>query len=43
MKKFLSCLLVALLAASLTVPMAGAAYTDVPAGSSLAGEVQKAT
>lgn len=43
MKKLLSCLAALALAASLTVPMASAAgYTDIPAGSSLAGEVQKA-
>ena len=45
MKKFLSCLLSAALAASLLIPSAaaaGAGFTDVPAGSSLAGEVQKA-
>lgn len=43
MKKLLSCLLALALASSLTVPMASAAgYTDIPAGSSLAGEVQKA-
>ena len=45
MKKFLSCLLTAALAASLLIPSAaaaGAGFTDVPAGSSLAGEVQKA-
>lgn len=42
MKKFLSCLLAVALAAVLAVPMAGA-YADVPVGSSLAGEVQKAT
>lgn len=43
MKKLLSCLLALALAASLTAPMASAAgYTDIPAGSSLAGEVQKA-
>ena len=43
MKKFLSYFLSVALAAVLAVPMAGAAYTDVPAGSSLAGEVRKAT
>ena len=45
MKKFLSCLLSAALAASLLIPStaaAGAGFTDVPAGSALAGEVQKA-
>ena len=43
MKKLLSCLLALALAASLTAPMASAAgYTDIPAGSSLAGKVQKA-
>lgn len=43
MKKLLSCLLALALAASLTAPMASAAgYTDIPAGSSLAGEVQRA-
>lgn len=43
MKKFLSYFLSVALATVLAVPMAGAAYTDVPAGSSLAGEVRKAT
>lgn len=43
MKKLIACLLTLTLAASLTIPMASAAgYTDIPAGSSLAGEVQKA-
>ena len=42
MKKFLCGLLSAALAASLTVPMAGAAYTDVPAESTLGVEVEKA-
>lgn len=42
MKKFLCGLLSAALAASLTVPMAGAAYTDVPTESTLGGEVEKA-
>ena len=42
MKKFLCGLLSAALAVSLTVPMAGAAYTDVPAESTLGGEVEKA-
>ena len=45
MKKFLSGLLSAALAASLLAPSAAAAgtgFTDVPAGSSLAGEVEKA-
>lgn len=43
MKKLLSCLLALALAASMMVPAAWAsAYTDIPAGSSLAGEVQKA-
>lgn len=43
MKKLLSCLLALALAAALAAPMASAAgYTDIPAGSSLAGEVQKA-
>ena len=43
MKKLISCLLSLALTAALTVPMASAAgYADVPAGSSLAGEVQKA-
>ena len=37
MKKFLCGLLSAALAVSLTVPMAGAAYTDVPAESTLGG------
>lgn len=42
MKKLLSCLLsLALMAALATMP-ASAAYSDVPAGSSLAAEVQKA-
>ena len=42
MKKLLSALLsLALLAALATVP-AAAAYSDVPSGSSLAAEVQKA-
>ena len=42
MKRFLSCLTALALAAALMVPMASAAYTDVPAGSALASEVQKA-
>lgn len=45
MKKFLSGLLTAALTAGLLVPAAGAAdaaFSDVPAGSALAGEVQKA-
>lgn len=43
MKKLLSCLLALALAASMMVPVASASgYTDIPAGSSLAGEVQKA-
>ena len=45
MKKFLSGLLSAALAASLLAPSAaavGTGFTDVPAGSSLAGEVEKA-
>lgn len=43
MKKLLTCLLALALAASMMVPVASAsAYTDIPAGSSLAGEVQKA-
>lgn len=43
MKKLLSCLLALALTAALAAPMASAAgYTDVPAGSALAGEVQKA-
>lgn len=42
MKKFLCGLLSAALAVSLTVPMAGAAYTDVPSESTLDGEVEKA-
>lgn len=43
MKKLLICLLALVLASSLMAPMASAAgYTDIPAGSSLAGEVQKA-
>lgn len=41
-KKFLCGLLSAAMAVSLTVPMAGAAYTDVPAESTLGGEVEKA-
>ena len=42
MKKFLCGLLSAAMAVSLTVPMAGAAYTDVPAESTLGGEAEKA-
>ncbi len=43
MKKLIACLLTLALTASLMIPMASAAgYTDVPAASSLAGEVQKA-
>ena len=43
MKKLLSCLLALALAAALLVPAASAAgYTDVPTGSALAVEVQKA-
>ena len=45
MKKFLSGLLTAALTAGALVPAAGAAdaaFSDVPAGSALAGEVQKA-
>ena len=42
MKRILSCLTALALATALTAPMASAAYTDVPAGSSLAAEVQKA-
>ena len=42
MKKFLCGLLSEAMAVSLTVPMAGAAYTDVPAESTLGGEVEKA-
>lgn len=43
MRKLLSCLLALALAASLMAPAAFAAgYTDIPAGSALAGEVQKA-
>lgn len=43
MRKLLSCLLALVLAAALSAPMASAAgYTDIPAGSALAGEVQKA-
>lgn len=43
MRKLLSCLLALALAASLMAPAASAAgYTDIPAGSALAGEVQKA-
>lgn len=42
MKKFLCGLLSAALAVSLTVPMAGVAYTDVPSESTLGGEVEKA-
>lgn len=43
MKKVLSCLLTLALTAALAAPMASAAYSDVPAGSSLASEVQKAS
>lgn len=43
MKKLLSCLLALVLTAALLVPgVSAAGYTDVPAGSALAGEVQKA-
>ena len=42
MKRICSCLLIVVLALSLVLPAAGAAYTDMPSGSSLAGEVQKA-
>lgn len=43
MKKVLSCLLALGLTAALAAPMASAAgYTDIPATSALAGEVQKA-
>ena len=43
MKKLLSCLLALALTAALAVPVAGAvSYTDIPANSALAGEVQKA-
>jgi len=42
-KKLLSCLLALVLASSLAAPVASAAgYADVPPGSALAGEVQKA-
>jgi len=41
-KKILSCLIVLVLTAALTAPMASAAYTDIPANSALAGEVNKA-
>ena len=43
MKKSFSSQLAAALMLSLMVPMAGAVYADVPASSSLAGEIQKAT
>jgi len=43
MKKMLSCLLALALTAALAAPMAAAAYSDVPAGSALAAEVQKAS
>ncbi len=42
MKRVTSWLLAAALAVTLAVPMAGAAYSDVPAQSALAAEVQKA-
>ena len=42
MKRVISWLLAASLAAVLAVPAAGAVYTDIPAGSALAGEVQRA-
>ena len=43
MKKLLSCLLVLVLTAALLAPAASAeGYTDVPAESALAAEVQKA-
>ena len=43
LKRMASWLLAAVLAVTLCVPFAGAAaYTDVPASSSLAGEVEKA-
>ena len=43
MQKLLSCLLVLTLTAALLAPAASAeGYTDVPADSALAGEVQKA-
>lgn len=42
MKKLTSWLLAAAVAASLTVPVARAGYTDIPAGTALAMEVQKA-
>lgn len=42
MKRTISWLLAASLAAVLAVPAAGAAYTDIPPGSALSGEVQKA-
>ena len=43
MKKCLSCLLPLVLAVSLMIPAAAAAYTDVPADDALAPEVEKAT
>lgn len=42
MKRTASCLLAVMLAVVLTLPAAAASFTDVPAGSSLAAEVQKA-
>lgn len=42
MKRIISWLLAVALAAVLAVPIAGATYTDIPAGSALAGEVHKA-
>ncbi len=42
MKHAISWLLAALLAAVLAVPTAGAAYMDIPPGSALSGEVEKA-
>lgn len=42
MKRVISWLLAVLLVTVLVIPTAGAVYTDIPAGSALAGEVQKA-
>lgn len=42
MKKLLSCFLALVLTAALSAPMVSAAYTDIPANSALAGEVNKA-
>ena len=43
MKKVISCLLAAALAVSVSAPLAGAVYADVPASSTLASEVEKAS